>query len=143
MKRTSAISRVFRARSFIARLAILVLVLQALIPGVLAYSAGLDGVWCRSLAAADTGSPFPSAGAEPCLVCVLMCSGNAPLPAAAMVLPAPPAVAGAFFPSLGAMAGPRRANDHNHPIRAPPRAEGLPASGRSPVLMGVPSPDAA
>lgn len=143
MNRTSAISRVFRARSFIARLAVLVLVLQALIPGVLAYSAGLDGVWCRSLAAADTGSPFPSAGAEPCLVGVLMCSGNAPLPAAAMVLPAPPAVAGDFFPSIGAVALARHSDTQNHPIRAPPRAAGFPASGRSPVLTGVPSPDAA
>ena len=120
MNRTSAISRVFRARSFIARLAILVLVLQALIPGVLAYSAAEDGLWCRSVATAVPSGTSPSAGLEPCLVCVVMASGNAPLPATAPEFPAPVVAAAAVIPCNAALSLPQHAAGSSPPIRAPP-----------------------
>ena len=107
-------------RALISRVVGVFLVLQALIPGVLAYSAAEDGLWCRSVATAVPSGTSPSAGLEPCLVCVVMASGNAPLPATAPEFPAPVVAAAAVIPCNAALSLPQHAAGSSPPIRAPP-----------------------
>lgn len=109
-------------RALISRVLGLFLVLQALIPGVLAYSAAVEGVWCRSVATAATGDMSPSAGQEPCLVCVIMASGNAPLPTTVQEFPAQPVAAGAIPTPSRITCPTHHATGQAPPIRAPPLA---------------------
>jgi hypothetical protein len=120
MIRYFAIDRTSAARVIIARLLVVFLALQAFIPGVLAYSAANDSLWCRSMAAAVPGSTLPAAGPEPCLVCIVMSAGNTPLPAALPVLPAPKAAAAAAKFKAVVQNAPAAPNDRAAPIRGPP-----------------------
>ncbi len=107
-------------RALISRVVGVFLVLQALIPGVLAYSAAEESLWCRSVASEVPNGMSPSAGPEPCLVCVVMASGNAPLPATVPEFPAPVVAAVVAIPAGSALSVPQHVAGISPPIRAPP-----------------------
>lgn len=107
-------------RALISRVVGVFLVLQALIPGVLAYSAAEDSLWCRSVASAMPNGVSPSVGPEPCLVCAVMASGNAPLPATLPEFPAPVVAAVVAVPAGATLNQLQHVAGDSPPIRAPP-----------------------
>lgn len=109
-----------RPRIIIARLLAVFLALQSFIPGVLAYSAADEGLWCRSVAAAEPGRSLPAAGQEPCIVCAVMATGHTPLPPANVVLPAPVAAVEVMSFAIARHVVPVAPGNGSHPIRGPP-----------------------
>ncbi len=129
MTRNQTSDWIAKPRALIARLAVLVLVLQAIIPGVLAHSGADDDVWCRTLAAeTDPDGTSPVSGTDSCIVCTVMSAGNAPLSAATPALVAPVAAEMALYfeqarPAALALVA------FSPPIRAPPPPRHSPAMG--------------
>lgn len=115
-------NRISASRALLARLVAVLLVLQAFIPGVLAYAAEDAGIWCLSLATGEQADHSTPVSHDACLVCTVMAAGNAPVPAT------PPAIrmvanvemallhSSVIAPLLTVSAG------VSPPIRAPPSA---------------------
>ena len=134
MRSRTVTQKLATLRDLVSRVMAVVLVLQVIIPGVLAASAPDDVVWCRSVSGAVPMPAKPGHGPEPCLVCLIMSVGNAPLPADLPVLPALAARAeDASMPSQNtAVAG--HGVGPSPPIRAPPAPAGE-QSGARPVCL--------